>query len=119
VAGGRLGSVRHGRRSGCGRPNRAPVRRGPIRIDVIARSKELRNRAAQTLSLFFTVLLIAIVLDAVAPNAVTALLLFIAGVLVAVGVHAGLYVTVLPVITALAGGVTSAWLLLTKVPAGD
>jgi hypothetical protein len=33
-----------------------------IRIDVIARSQELRNGAAQTLSLFGTVLLVAILI---------------------------------------------------------
>ena len=33
-----------------------------IRVNVIAASKELRNRAAQALSLFFTVLLVAVVL---------------------------------------------------------
>jgi hypothetical protein len=134
-----------------------------IRIDVIARSAALRNRAAQTLSLFVTVLFIAILLaipgqadgtlggelialailvgaglllldrrarlgtqataaeavartlDAVAPNAVTAALLLIAGLLTVSGVHAGLDVLVLPVITALAGGIASAWLLLTKI----
>lgn len=136
-----------------------------IRVDVIAQSAELRNRAAQTLSLFFTALLVAIVLaipvqtyavlggelialavilaatlmaldrrarsgasatgtthavgsllEAVAPNAVTSILLAISGLLLVLGVHAGLYVLVLPVITALAGGVVSAWLLLTKIP---
>lgn len=66
-----------------------------IRIDFIARSQELRNRAAQTLAL--------------------SILLLIAGVLVAAGVHAGLYVLVVPVLVALAGGVVSAWLLLTKI----
>lgn len=134
-----------------------------IRIDVIARSTELRNRAAQTLSLFVTVLFIAILLaipgqadgalggelvalavivggglfildrrarrntqaagmegtarlfDAVAPNTVTSILLLISGLLLALGVHAGLYILVVPVIAALAGGVASAWLLLTKV----
>jgi hypothetical protein len=136
-----------------------------IRIDVIAQSGELRNRAAQTLSLFLIALFVAIVLaipgqaygplgaelialaliagvallvldrrarsgtrapgatnighllDVIAPNAVTSILLLVAGVLVALGVHAGLYVLVLPVISALAGGVTSAWLLLTKISA--
>lgn len=34
-----------------------------IRIDVIAKSQELRNRAAQTLALFLTVLFIAILLS--------------------------------------------------------
>ncbi len=140
-----------------------------IRIDVIAQSQELRNRAAQTLGLFVTVLFIAIllsipdqslrvlgaelvalavitgggmlildqratvrpdtqaagahrvasILDAVAPNAVTSVLLLIAGLLLVFGVHAGLYVLVSPVLVALAGGVTSAWLLLTKLPAGS
>jgi len=137
-----------------------------IRTDVIARSQELRNRAAQTLALFVTVLFITIllaipgqsyrvlgaelvalavitavgqlmlnrraaidprprdagahtlasILDAVAPNAVTSALLLVAALLLVFDVHAGLDVLVLPVLTALAGGVTSAWLLLTKFP---
>ena len=136
-----------------------------IRIDVIGRSAELRNRAAQTLSLFVTVLLVSIVLaipgqdyaplgaelialslstvallvfldrragadtpttdtnafgrmlDLVTPNTVTSVSLFVTGVLVAAGIHAGLYVVVVPVIAALAGGVASAWLFLTRLPA--
>ena len=52
----------------------------------------------------------------VAPNAITSILLIVAGFLVAFGVHAGLYVLVLPVITALVGGVVIAWVLLTKIP---
>jgi hypothetical protein len=59
---------------------------------------------------------VASILDAVAPNAVTSILLLIAGVLLVLGAHAGLDVLVLPVFVALAGGVTSAWLLLTKIP---
>jgi hypothetical protein len=136
-----------------------------IRIDVIAKSQELRSRAAQTLALFVAVLFITIlisipdqsyrvigielialavstgggllvldrrarvdtnrqatsahavasILDAVAPNAVTSILLMIAGLLVVFGVHAGLDVLVLPVLAGLAGGVWSAWLLLTRV----
>lgn len=131
-----------------------------IRIDYIARSQELRNRAAQTLILFGTVLFVAIlialpgqayralgaelvlqagitgvglylldrraraqssnqeigrVLDAVAPNGVTSLLLGAAGIVLVLGVHAGLYVLVAPVLVAFAGGVASAWLLLTKI----
>lgn len=130
-----------------------------IRADCIARSQELRNRAAQTLILFGTVLVIAVlmaipgqgyrtlgaellalavttgaglyvldrrakasrsnqaiaqVLEAVTPNAVTSVLLLAAGILV-LGVSAGLYVLVAPVLTALVGGVVSAWLFLTKV----
>jgi hypothetical protein len=137
-----------------------------IRIDVIAKCQELRNRAAQTLTLFVTVLFIAIllsipdqslwvlgvelvalavitgagllvlgrrarvgpdprdatahavasILDAVAPNAITSILLVTAGLRLVFGLHAGLDVLVLPVLVALAGGVTSAWLLLTKIP---
>lgn len=59
---------------------------------------------------------VAAILDAVAPNAVTSVLLLVAGVLLVLGLHAGLDVLVLPVIAALAGGVVSAWLLLTKIP---
>jgi hypothetical protein len=59
---------------------------------------------------------LASILDAVAPNAVTSALLLIAGLLLVFDVHAGLDVLVLPVLAALAGGVTSAWLLLTKLP---
>jgi hypothetical protein len=59
---------------------------------------------------------VASTLDAVAPNAITSILLVIAGLLVVFGLHAGLDVLVLPVLVALAGGVTSAWLLLTKIP---
>ena len=136
-----------------------------IQIGVIAKSQELRNRAAQTLSLFVTVLFIAIalsipdqserllgvelavlglvtgaghllldfraesgpasrddtahalaaILDAVSPNAITSVLVFVAGLLLVFGVHAGLDVAVVPVCVGLAGGVTNAWLLLTKI----
>ena len=58
---------------------------------------------------------IARILDAVAPNTVTSILLLIAGLLVAFGVRAGLDILVLPVITALGGGVASAWLLPTTL----
>jgi hypothetical protein len=136
-----------------------------IRIDVIGPSPELRNRSAQTLLLFGTVMVISIVLaipgqahgplgaelialgvmagagmlalnrraqsgaespgahavghvlDVIAPNAVTSVLVLVSGALVAAGVHAGLYVLVVPVIAALVGGVVSAWLLLTRLNA--
>jgi hypothetical protein len=131
-----------------------------IRIIYIARSQELRNRAAQTLSLFGAVLIISVsiaiprqayrtlgaelvvlavitgigfyildrrakgessnqaiapVLEAVTPTAVTSLLLLAAGIVLVLGVPAGLYVLVGPVLVALVGGVTSAWLFLTKI----
>jgi hypothetical protein len=131
-----------------------------IRIDYIARSQELRNRAAQTLSLFGTVLVIAVlmaipgqgyrtlgaellalavissaglyildrrakasrsdqaiarILQAVTPNTVTSVLLIAAGIVLVLGVPAGLYVLVAPVLTALVGGVASTWLFLTKI----
>jgi hypothetical protein len=131
-----------------------------IRIASIARSQELRNRAAQTLSLFGTVLIISVliaipgqpyrtlgaelvvlaviagtglhildrrakgdrsdqaigpVLEAVTPITVTSLLLLAAGIVLVLGVHAGLYVLVGPVLVALVGGVASAWLFLTKI----
>jgi hypothetical protein len=131
-----------------------------IRADYIARSQELRNRAAQTLILFGTVLVIAVlmaipgqeyrtlgaellalgvvtgaglyvldrrakasrsdqaiarVLEAVSPNMVTSVLLIAAAIVLVLGLGAGLYVLVAPVLAALVGGVTSAWLFLTKV----
>jgi hypothetical protein len=131
-----------------------------IRIAYIARSQELRNRAAQTLGLFGTVLIISVliaiprqgyrtlgaelvvlavitgtglyildrrakgdrsnqaiapVLEAVTPTTVTSLLLLAAGIVLVLGVPAGLYVLVGPVFVALAGGVASAWLFLTKI----
>ena len=131
-----------------------------IRADYIARSQELRNRAAQTLILFGTVLVIAVlmaipgqgyrilgaellalavisgaslsvldrrakasrsdqaiaqVLEAVTPNAVTSVLLLAAGTVLVLGLSAGLYVLVAPVLAALVGGVASAWLFLTKI----
>jgi hypothetical protein len=132
-----------------------------IKIASIARSQELRNRAAQTLSLFAIVIfisaLIAIpgqsyralgaelvvlaviagtglhvldrrakggetssqaigpVLEAVTPTTIPSVLLLAAGIVLVAGAHAGLYVLVAPVFVALAGGVTSAWLFLTKI----
>jgi hypothetical protein len=136
-----------------------------IRIDVIGPSPELRNRSAQTLLLFGTVIVISIVLaipgqsygplgaelialgvmagagmlaldhrarsgadqsgaqtigrilDVIAPNAVTSVLVLVSGVFIAAGVHAGLYILVVPVVAALVGGVASAWLLLTRINA--
>ncbi|HUJ07146.1 MAG TPA: hypothetical protein VLX31_13650 [Streptosporangiaceae bacterium] len=131
-----------------------------IRIASIAKSQELRNRAAQTLSLFGIVLIISVliaipgqayrtlgvelmvlavlagtglnildrrakgvrsdqaiapVLEALTPVTVTSLLLLAAGIVLVFGVHAGLYVLVGPVFVAFAGGIASAWLLLTKI----
>ena len=58
---------------------------------------------------------IAPVLEAVAPNAVTSLLLLAAGIVLVLGVPAGLYVLVGPVLVALVGGIASTWLFLTKI----
>jgi uncharacterized membrane protein (DUF4010 family) len=43
------------------------------------------------------------------------LLLLAAGIVLVLGTRAGLYVLVGPVLIALVGGVTSAWLFLTKI----
>lgn len=59
---------------------------------------------------------VALILDAVVPNAVTSILILVAGLLLAFDVSAGLDLLVLPVVVALGGGVASAWLLLTKIP---
>jgi hypothetical protein len=42
-------------------------------------------------------------------------LLLAAGTVLVLGAHAGLYVLVGPVLVALVGGVTSAWLFLTEI----
>jgi hypothetical protein len=52
----------------------------------------------------------------VAPTAVTSALLVVAAVLLVFDLSAGLDVLVVPVLVGLAGGVASAWLLLTKIP---
>jgi hypothetical protein len=145
-----------------------------IRVDAIAASRALRDRAAQTLVLFGTVLFVAlflaipdqsyealggellaltvvtsamlvylnrrahgdldrsaqgdegrpdstprlaVLLHTAVSNTITAVLLAVAALLLALGVHAGLYVLVAPVIVAFAGGVVGAWLLLTRLSA--
>jgi hypothetical protein len=131
-----------------------------IRLTVIERSVELRNRSAETMTLFGIVLVLALlmavprqplrvlgievvvlavlggaglflldwkagrnrghqaigrVLEMVSPNTVTVVLLLVAGTLLAFRVPAGMYVLVAPVIAAFVGGLTSAWLVLTRV----
>ena len=131
-----------------------------IRINVIARSDDLKNRAAQTLTLLGIVLLVAIavslpdqqrwalgveiaivasaasvtlrwldhrankqkseqqvphVLDVIAPNIVTCVLVLAAGGLMVFGLVAGLYVLAAATVIALGGAVVSAWLLLVRV----
>jgi hypothetical protein len=73
-----------------------------IRIDVISASPDFRNRGAATLSLFLSVLLVAILL---------------AGALLVAGVDDGVYVLIPAVIAAITGGVASAWLFLTRITA--
>lgn len=51
------------------------------------------------------------VLDAVAPNALTSVLLLSSALILVSGVHSGLCVPVAPAAVALLGGVTSTWLL--------
>jgi hypothetical protein len=58
---------------------------------------------------------IAHVLDVVSPNTFTSLLLAATGLLLIFGVDNGLYVLVGAVIVAMVGGITSAWLFLTKI----
>ncbi|WP_432838337.1 hypothetical protein [Dactylosporangium sp. CA-092794] len=131
-----------------------------IRLNVVAASTELRNRAAQTLVLFGSALVTAIllalpgqplivfgvelmivgalagvglllldrragrapttqpisrILDTVSPNTITSLLFIAAGLVLVLGISAGLYVMVAPILTAFVGGVASAWLFMTRV----
>jgi hypothetical protein len=55
------------------------------------------------------------ILDAVSPNTLTSALLLAAGVVLALGERAGLYVLVALVLAAFAGGIASAWLFLIKI----
>jgi hypothetical protein len=51
----------------------------------------------------------------ISPNTFTSLLLAATGLLLVLGVGDGLYVVVPTVIVAMVGGVTSAWLFLTRI----
>lgn len=55
------------------------------------------------------------VLEMVSPDTVTTVLLLVGGLLLVFRVPAGMYVLVGPVLTALVGGLTSAWLFMTRV----
>jgi hypothetical protein len=55
------------------------------------------------------------ILGAAAPNATTAALFLVAGLLLILGLNAGLYVLVAPILTAFLGGVASAWLFMTRL----
>jgi hypothetical protein len=57
------------------------------------------------------------VLDALSPRTITTGLLAVAGVLLIAGVDDGIYVVVPCVLAAMAGGVASAWLFLTRITA--
>jgi hypothetical protein len=56
------------------------------------------------------------VLEMISPDTVTTVLLLVSGLLLVFRVTAGMYVLVAPVITAFVGGLTSAWLFMTRVP---
>jgi hypothetical protein len=51
----------------------------------------------------------------VTPNIVRSALFFAAGLVLSFGIHAGLYATVAPILTAFIGGITSAWVFMTRV----
>jgi len=55
------------------------------------------------------------VLKIVLPNTGTTVILFVSGLLLALGWDAGRYLMVAPVITAFVGGLASAWLIMTRI----
>ena len=57
------------------------------------------------------------ILGAVSPDAITTILLAVAGVLLLAGVDDGVYVLVPAIIVAIIGGVASAWLFLIRITA--
>jgi hypothetical protein len=91
-----------------------------IRIDVISASPDFRNRSAATLSLFVTVLLVAILLVVPGQEAwqLGAELLVLAsarGGMLLAGVDDGVYLVIPAVIAAITGGVASVWLFLIRI----
>jgi hypothetical protein len=111
-----------------------------IKSETLARSRSLASRAAQTLVLFMTSAIAAIVLVApqsgaalgaellalaaisgyverASPNMVTAVLVGLAGLTFLIKTGGGLYWMIPAVLASLIGGVINAWLFLIKVPA--
>jgi hypothetical protein len=116
-----------------------------VKSDVLAASLSLSSRAAQTLVLFMTSVLIAVLLVAVAavsgtallildrraghstdqgvaryierfsPNTITAVLVAVAGLTFLLKVGGGLYWLIPAAVTSLLGGVVNAWLFLVRV----
>jgi hypothetical protein len=131
-----------------------------IKSDVLARSLNLRSRAAQTLVLFMVAVLLGLLvvtpqprialgcelialavlsgavlqvldrragsagqnankaeryIERFSPNLITAVLVAVAGVTLAIRAGGGLYWALPAAITSLLGGVTSAWLFLVRV----
>lgn len=58
---------------------------------------------------------IARALELLAPTKIVSITLLVSGALLAFGVHDGRYALIVPVLIALTGGVSSAWLFLTKI----
>ena len=54
-------------------------------------------------------------LEMITPTTIVSILLLVSGVLLVSGEHGGLYVSIVPVLVALTGGIASAWLFLTKI----
>ena len=73
-----------------------------IRVEAIAKSAELRNRSAQTMTLLLTGVLVAV-------------LLAVAGVVLILDHKYGLYFLIPAVIAVLIGGVVNAWLILVRL----
>jgi len=84
-----------------------------IKSEVLARSRSLASRAAQTLVLFMTS---AMPDERASPDMVTAVLTGIAGLSFLLKAGGGLYWMIPAVLAGLVGGVINAWLFLIKVP---
>jgi hypothetical protein len=95
------------------RPDRRLLVAVSIKIDVIGRSMELRNRAAQILVLFINPLVAAVLL-AVPEQPIVALGIELIALGVIAGAAAGFYFLVPAFLAAITGGVINAWLFLTK-----
>jgi hypothetical protein len=88
-----------------------------VRSDAVGASRSLSSRAAQTLVLFMTSVLVAVLLVAPQPSAAlgSEALVGVAGLTFLVKAGGGLYWLIPAAMASLLGGVVNAWLFLVKV----
>jgi hypothetical protein len=86
-----------------------------IRVETIAKSAELRNRSAQTLTLMLAGLLVTALLAVPDQPKWVLGAEYLVLALVVTGVKDGIYLVVPALIAVLVGGVVNAWLILVRL----